>query len=520
MKKVSQKNTLSSLVSRKVHKIKTHWDGTERNHTHTHTYSQTIHKRVTLVEEKLHFPHLSQLVLSCLSFSTHMGKEPNVVEEKQSIMTFQQRHEVLFLNNVGANFLRHGEIDNAINSLSQALNAVKQCGHVLTSTTTTTTTTTTHQGLQNQHEEEPPPSKADEMEEEEDEDEELDLEQYFTSILEWTSTTTSSCSNYDGSPSATFMNGRVSSSATDVKMEDLEVDDVDDSRMHHYCQDFSSLSDCSRCTTGGSSPPLYVYQSPLELPIDDDLSIVYKVQCITILFNLALSFQLKAKREEEEMKYHHHRHHQQQQQSQHDNIPPQYYGDGASLTNSMMLRNHWYHNSIALYELCYEVLNCGPSAALSSLSPSTDDSTTSTATPTTAEAEATATNDTSIIDGSINPGLHFLMILTNNLGQCHDSLCNYDKARTCFEQLLSIQMYLVDSYGGCFENDGTAGNVAAPPQQRPLDGSTVAATSSTVLKHSGSSHSLSSTAGMTPWEGFVSNTSRLVILLKRCASAA
>ena len=443
-------------------------------------------------------------------------------------MTFQQRHEVLFLNNVGANFLRHGEIDNAINSLSQALNAVKQCGHVLTSTTTTTT----HRGLQNQHEEEPPPSKADEMEEEEDEDEELDLEQYFTSILEWTSTTTSSCSN--GSPSATFMNGRVSSSATDVKMDDLEVDDVDDSRMHHYCQDFSSLSDCSRCTTGGSSPPLYVYQSPLELPIDDDLSIVYKVQCITILFNLALSFQLKAKREEEEMKYHHHRHHQQQQQSQHDNILPQFYGDGASLTNSMMLRNHWYHNSITLYELCYEVLNCGPSAALSSLSsPSTDDSTTSTATPTTAEAEATATNDTSIIDGSINPGLHFLMILTNNLGQCHDSLCNYDKARTCFEQLLSIQMYLVDSYGGCFENDGTspattgtttsaAAAVVHHPHHQSLDGSnpTTTATSSSVLKHSSSSHSLGSAVGMTPWEGFVSNTSRLVILLKRCASAA
>ena len=255
----------------------------------------------------------------------------------------------------------------------------------------------------------------------------------------------------------------------------------------------------------------------MELPIDDDISIVYKVQCITILFNLAIAFQLKAKREEKEMRKYHQHHHQQQQQQQqrqHHDI------DGTTLTNSMMLRNHWYQNSIALYELCYEVLNCGPSAALSSLSPSSNDGDD---TATTTIAEGTTSNTSSIIDGSINPGLHFLMILTNNLGQCHDSLGNYDKARTCFEQLLSIQMYLVDTYGGCFENDGAAGTAAAavpPRQHQHLNGSNTLATSSSVLKHGGSSHSLPSTAGMTPWEGFVSNTSTLVILLKRCASAA
>jgi hypothetical protein len=54
----------------------------------------------------------------------------------------------------------------------------------------------------------------------------------------------------------------------------------------------------------------------------------------------------------------------------------------------------------------------------------------------------------------INPGLEFVMAIANNLGHLQNVLQAYDKARVCFEHLLSIQMLVLESNGGgCTSED-------------------------------------------------------------------
>ena len=386
-------------------------------------------------------------------------------------MSFQQRHEVLFLNNTGASHLRNGEIDNAMNSLTQALAAVRQCGEVINK-----------QG-----------GKLDEY----DTDEELDLEQYFCNIIEWSSSS-SDCE----------------STAAAASASDFPVCSTHHHQQHqpqHLQQhNPNSLGHATSRTSSGfsdSNKGLYVYSSPLELPIDDDMSIAYKVQCITILFNLGLCFQLKAYQEEED-----------QRQWGYPQQRPSSFLSSSTPTIDRAMSLHMYENAIALYELCYDVLNGGASPTASSSS----------------GTKAAGNNC-----GTINPGLHFIMILTNNLGQCHYSLHNHEKSRTCFEQLLSIQMYVVDSFGGDCDGIETA-NGPAVSSSMDTDGDTsmmavtaTADSSNTTTNSGGRSHPTSSmkynstscevhtsTTNLTPWEGFLNNTSRIVILSKRCASAA
>jgi hypothetical protein len=54
----------------------------------------------------------------------------------------------------------------------------------------------------------------------------------------------------------------------------------------------------------------------------------------------------------------------------------------------------------------------------------------------------------------INPGLEFVMAIANNLGHLQGALQAYDKARVCFEYLLSIQMLVLECNGGrCTSED-------------------------------------------------------------------
>ena len=100
---------------------------------------------------------------------------------------------------------------------------------------------------------------------------------------------------------------------------------------------------------------------------------------------------------------------------------------------------HGLENALRLYELCYEML----------------------------------------ASERINPGLCFIMVLANNLGHVHTMFRSYDKARQCFEHLLSILVYRMD----CNDTIDTTEFTQAT------------------------------------WEGFVCNTSSLV-LKDCCASAA
>ena len=154
----------------------------------------------------------------------------------------------------------------------------------------------------------------------------------------------------------------------------------------------------------------YVYESPIDLDYDDDMCHMLSVQCMVIMYNMALAFHWNALVEIE------------------DDIEE---------------KDCMNRNAIDMYEICYELM-------------STE---------------------------NINPGLHFIMILANNLGQCHIMLGNYEKAQQCLEHLISIQMYVMD-------NTTTTTRRRIRPRQVQQ-----------------------------AWEGFTQNTS-LLILSNRCASAA
>ena len=159
--------------------------------------------------------------------------------------------------------------------------------------------------------------------------------------------------------------------------------------------------------SSSSSQPLgYVYRSPIALPTNDLTATFVNVQCVTIMFNLALAFHLR----------------------------------GIQKNENTVEEQEWaLQNAVSMYELCYEMMGTE----------------------------------------LINPGLFFMMTITNNLGHAHATLHIYDKAQKCFEHLLSMQMYLMDSIDNKDE-------VMADEQ---------------------------------PFEGFMQNTS-LLILSDCCASAA
>lgn len=180
----------------------------------------------------------------------------------------------------------------------------------------------------------------------------------------------------------------------------------------------------------------YVHRYPIELPTmekdgeEHPISLMVTVQCMTILFNLALAFHLRGMRPSTPTTM------------SSNQLHP--------IVDEQQEREFALRNAIELYELCYEMMG----------------------------------------SENMNPGLYFLMNLANNLGHCHGLLNIHDKSKKCFEHLLSMQMYMIDTIG--FNANGN--NVQA-------------------------SSSNESTVMTTAIESFFQNTSNL-ILNDCCASAA
>ena len=282
-------------------------------------------------------------------------------------MNFQQqeqRQQILSMNNKGVRCLQNGDLESAITILADALQAIKQCDAVSSSAA---------QGQRHfpQH---------------------MNLEQWFTNIISTKATTSSSTTQ--------FQNGT--------------------------CEDQQDDEECFQIDLSIAG---YVYRYPIELPTsttcDLEASLSPQVQCLTVLFNLALGFHLKG--------------------LHYDSCDSQEEQDWA------------IDNAITVYELLHDIM----------------------------------------ASQSINPGLLFMACLANNLGQAHTMLELYDKAQSCFEYLLSIQTYLTDNMPGMTSSSSSDSNNNNKTQSRTQD------------QH----HT------MAPWEGFLYNTTSLV-LSDCCAGAA
>ena len=114
---------------------------------------------------------------------------------------------------------------------------------------------------------------------------------------------------------------------------------------------------------------------------------------------------------------------------------------------------------------------------------------------------------------NINPGLHFIMILANNLGQSHLLMGNYEKGQQCFEHLLSIQMYVTDNTLGK-KNPGQQ-----QQQQQQRRSSRIEGLEDDHHHQQLQQQQQHEEPPITAWDGFLSNTSML-ILSNCCASAA
>ena len=235
-----------------------------------------------------------------------------------------------------------------------------------------------------------------------------------------------------------------------------------------------------------SSTTTFLYQEPIELPMDNEMSTLLNVQCVTVMFNLAMAFHLRALAAT---------------------------GSNDNVHQQLQQQQHFLHNAIQMYELCYEMMST---------------------------------------DESFNPGLYFIMCLANNLGCAHMTLGNYAKSHSCFEHLLSMQMYVTDSSidgsastssgsTSVGSSNGTSGSDQArrPPQHRDMYPSAESSSNNKDAVDSSEECTMDTTADCddedyhpfnhdndgdyhamsSPFDGFLQNTSRL-ILLDNCASAA
>ena len=96
-----------------------------------------------------------------------------------------------------------------------------------------------------------------------------------------------------------------------------------------------------------SSTTTFLYQEPIELPMDNEMSTLLNVQCVTVMFNLAMAFHLRALAAT---------------------------GSNDNVHQQLQQQQHFLHNAIQMYELCYEMMST---------------------------------------DESFNPGLYFIMCLAN-----------------------------------------------------------------------------------------------------------
>ena len=361
---------------------------------------------------------------SCSRIIEHT-KNQNQRKQIMTVSLFQQRHSILLLNNSGAEYIRCGDLDAAIQTLGDALSEVKQCARM--------------------EEEQEEQAKADESGGGwttrscygVDGEEEMDLTEWFSDILELMTTTMEQQMKQQNTSEL--------QQQQEQQQQQIIMTTTSGMLACHHLQPVAHNNYC-----GG-----YVYSYPIELPIDDDIAIILKVQCVTIMFNLAMAFHLLGLKNSSSSQMYHHR------QSDKD--------DNNNNNNNSAVRVWAFENAIAMYELCYEMMG----------------------------------------SEQINPGLQFIMSLTNNLGHAHAMLHSFEKAKICWQQLLSIQMFLVDSS----ETATTAATEETTTTTIPTVGGGAAADSSSDNDTSNHRRFVS------PWEGFFDNTSSL-ILNNICASAA
>ena len=372
--------------------------------------------------------------ISCSKKRNENSQEKFENKMALSLTLFQQRHRVLLLNNAGAEYIRCGDYDAAIKTLGEALSEVKQCAR---------------------------------MEEEQGQQrissyfvdgEEMDLTEWFSDIIELTNnnnttmeqqqTTKQNRAEQQQQQQQGRQQERQNQSMTMTTSSVASLACHHQPAAHYYC--------------GG-----YVYSYPIELPIDDDIAIILKVQCVTIMFNLAMAFHLlglkySSSSSSSSKGYHNNHNYNHQQQSDNNNNDNDY-------NNSVRL---WaLENSVAMYELCYEMMG----------------------------------------SEQINPGLQFIMSLTNNLGHSHAMLHNFEKAKICWQQLLSIQMFLVVD-----DSSETTTTTTRTMTHTSVGGGGGEAEADYDDNNDNSSNYR---RFVSPWEGFFDNTSSL-ILHNICAPAA
>ena len=294
-------------------------------------------------------------------------------------INIQQR--ILCLNNQGVQFIREGNLDDAIPILAEALSAIKQ--------------RTVNEAQEHSNEEEDQDEEMKEVHGDDDEDEDYIISEWFTHLLMAMPVSTKKKKTNFGP---------------------------------------STPSPCGSYCYG------YVHQSPIELPMDgkDDIAAMLNVQLVIVMFNLAMAFHLNGL------------------DAIAMSMPS---ASSSSSAEAATSTKAILQNAVNFYELCYAMMG----------------------------------------SEQLNVGLYFLMCLANNLGQCHAMLNCQEKSNKCFEHLLSMQMYLMDT-----------------TDDRPTTNTT--STSNTTTIDDDDDNVMSSSLSYI-LEGFFQNTSYL-ILSDTCASAA
>ena len=370
-------------------------------------------------------------------------------------MSFQQRHDMLYLNNRCVEYIHCNDYDNAISTLTQALTTLREC--------TATAVRQEQQQLQDQDQQEHRQQCFDNEDYAEEEDQEEDISEWFSRLV--------------------------------LSMSDMAESSSSPSLFTSTKSTTRARSSYKPTTTAAASPSRsigYVYDHPLELPMDDHVALRLSVLRLTIMFNLAIAFHLKG------------------MYLLFSTSPPT--ASSTSDKNGVQRRCRedieaeakWsFESAMKLYELTYEIMGTHEQYSC-----------------------------------NVNPGMYFIMSLANNLGMVHVMLCQYEHAQQCFQHLLSMQMYLMEnnpnhtttSFHGS-DNSNEVGSIGSDNSDEDNCDenqmmSDVAIADDGIRIEPGArpqedyqQSQLSHQEQQHPWDGFFHNTSQL-ILNDCCASAA
>ena len=439
-------------------------------------------------------------------------------------MSFQQRHDMLYLNNRGVEYIHSKEFDTAISTLRAALTLLRQCqtsgrrGRGQRGVGGATSSSFSSDGTQKRQYQQQDENDDDYFYyccccccfcccdgvcccccccccDSSSDDDQMDIADWFSKLI-----VTMPYNNTNATTAPTL---RLSSNTKTTKSFRSSCNQEEGDATHSF-----------RTSLG------YVYEHPLELPMDDHVALRLSVLRLTIMFNLAMAFHLKG-------------------------LELVLIGGGGGTTttttaatttpptghcHSCYLDDHhqqqneeeakWsFESAMKLYELTYEIIGTGPTTNSNS-----------------------TVGGGGCIDEYANPGMYFLMSLTNNIGMVHVMLCRYDYAQLCFQRLLSMQMYLVEHkltiggtgttaamdngwgedyyyyyYSTTTSNDDDDVAMLHPQEDNPRESMSLRTSPTRSSRHERQEEE--QRRQMHPWNGFFHNTSQL-ILNNCCASAA